>query len=126
MTPTLKVNDAKTPSQAIVEDANRTYTVTDDRGRTIEFRRLGMSGHRRLLKAISNESANKQQLFSMYLMAAAVVSIDGDAISFPANEIQADALIDRLGDDGYAALLAAIPSTLGVQTPEGLREAAGE
>lgn len=122
---TLKVNTS-TPSERIVEEANRTYSVTDTKGTAIEFRRLGMSGHRRLLKAISNESANKQQLFSMYLMAASVVSIDGDAVTFPSNEIQLDALVDRLGDDGFAALIQAIPANLGAQTVEGLREVAGE
>ena len=123
---TLKVNDVKTPSQAIVEDANRTYTVTDAAGRVVEFKRLGMSGHRRLLKAISNESANKLQLFAMYVTAAAVVSINGDPITFPTNELQLDALIDRLGDDGYVALQRGVTENFGVQTAEGLGEAAGE
>jgi hypothetical protein len=122
---TLKIN-ASTPSARIVEEANRTYLEADAKGRVIEFHRLGISGHRRLLKAISNESANKQQLFSLYLMAASVVSIDGDAITFPINELQLDALVDRLGDDGFAALMQAIPAKLGLQTEEGLREAAGE
>lgn len=126
MATTLKMNDVKTPSQAIVEDANRTYTVTDATGRVIEFKRLGMSGHRRLLKAISNDSANKLQLFAMYVTAAAVVSINGDPVSFPTNELQLDALIDRLGDDGYTALVKAVQDNFGAQTSEGLSEAAGE
>lgn len=127
MAPTLKVNNTSTtPSQAIIDEANRVYTVTDARGRVIEFRRLGTSGNRRLLKAISDESANKSLLFGLYATAAAVIAIDGDAITFPISELQADALVDRLGDEGLAALMEAIPTTLGVQTPEGLREAAGE
>jgi len=126
MSATLKVNDVKTPSQAIVEDANRTYTVNDARGRAIEFCRPDTSRQRRLLKAISNDSANKQQLFGMYVVAVSVVSIDGDIISFPANELQVDALVDRIGDAGFAALTVEMPKKFGVQTEEGLREAAGE
>lgn len=116
MAPTLKVHNTQTPSQQIVEDANKVYEVTDARGRVIFFRRLRLSDQRRVLKAISNDSANKQQLFGMYLMAASVVSIDGDVITFPANEIQADALVDRLGDDGYAALNKGAEEQLGVTT----------
>jgi len=121
----LTVN-ASTPSERIVEEANRTYSVNDARGRAIEFCRPDTSRQRRLLKAISNDSANKQQLFGMYLVAVSVVSIDGDAVSFPTNELQVDALVDRIGDEGFAALTRAIPAELGLQTQEGLREAAGE
>ncbi|MBM7045444.1 hypothetical protein [Rhizobium lusitanum] len=126
--PSIKVNKVAEPteSQRIVEEGNKHYSTTDALGREIVFRRLTGSDQRRMLKAISNESANKEKLLGMYMLAACVVSIDGDPISLPKTELQADFLVDRLETHGFEALGAAVKKEFGVTTEEDLRDDAGE
>lgn len=123
---TMNADAMKTPSQEIIDEANRVYSVTDARGRVIAFRRLKMSDQRRILKSISNEAASKEKYLGMIMVAACVTSIDGDEIRFPASELQFDALIDRLETEGFKALGGAMQQEFGIQTEEALRNEAGE
>jgi hypothetical protein len=112
---TLKVNkSAPTPSEEVVGDANRIVRVTDARGRSIGIRKLNMSVRRRVLKALSDEMARKQQYLGLVMLAACVADIDGDDIYLPSTEAQFDALIDRLEDDGFEAVGLGISEHFGV------------
>lgn len=118
MTAKLKVHQTSTPSEQIIAEANKTYSVTDELGRVITFRKLKMSDQRRVLKAISNETAQKEQLFGLIMLAACVTSIDGDEIRFPTSELQFDALIDRLENEGFTALGKAMQEEFGISSDE--------
>lgn len=100
----IQVGAAKTPSQAIIDDANLIVYETDKRGRQIGVRRITSSIRRRVIKALSAESGEKPRYFQMCVLAAAVVSIDGEDVRMPTTEMQFDALIDRLDDDGEVAV----------------------
>ncbi len=126
MAPTLTVHApaTQTPSEAIIAAANRIYSVTDSRGREITFRKLGASEQRRLLKAVSDETANKERLFGLYMLAACVTSIDGDEIRFPASELQLDALVDRLDTEGLNAVGRAVQDAFGIGDEAEVRDEA--
>lgn len=119
---TLTINEtAPSPSEQIVADANRIVKTTDARGRTLGVRKLNMAIRRRILKALSDEMSRKQQYLGLVMVAACVVEIDGDAISLPSTELQFDALIDRLDDDGFEAVGAALVEHFGASaSPEGV------
>lgn len=116
--PTVTVGEAAlTPTQAIVQDANRIVHVTDSRGRNIGVRRMNMSVRRRTLKAISTEQQDKSGYLDMAMMAACVVSIDGQPVDPLAGaghkrpdqvEADIDGLIDRLDTPGFRAVGKAI------------------
>lgn len=96
-----------TPSQQVIADANGIVRVKDALGRTIGVRKMSMSVRRRTLKAILPQSTENGRYVALVMMAACVVDIDGeivDPLRGGGNEIVLDALIDRLDDDGFAAI----------------------
>jgi len=95
---------AKTPSQEIIEDANRIVRVVDVLGRKIGVRKVNMSMRRRIFKALSAASGDKAAYVNLCVVASAVCEIDGEEIRFPSTEMQFDALIDRIGDEGEVAV----------------------
>ena len=77
-----------------------------------------MSVRRRVLKVLSDESAGKQKYLGLVMVAASVVEIDGDPVSLPTTELQFDALIDRLDDDGFNAIGAGLQKHFGIGVTE--------
>jgi hypothetical protein len=110
----LTVRQAPTPSEEIVQDANRIAVVHDARGRAIGVKKPNMSIRRRVYKALSDESAKKQQYLGLVMVAACVVEIDGDPVSPPTTELQFDALLDRLEEEGFEAAGMALQKEFGI------------
>ena len=98
-----EIADVVTPTQAVILDANRVEYVVDALGRKLGFKRISAPTRRRVFKALSAASAEKIYLISMALTACSCVSIDGVPVPFPTTELQVDALIDRLEDEGIDA-----------------------
>jgi hypothetical protein len=113
---TVTLTSDKTPSQQIVDDGNEIKFVTDAKGRSIGVRKIKMSIRRRVLKTLTAASAGKGSYLGLCMMAASVDSIDGEKVAFPSTELQFDALIDRIDDEG----LEAISSTM-VDDEEGFK-----
>lgn len=123
---TVTINEtAPSPSEQIVADANRIVRATDTRGRTFGIRKPGMSVKRRVFKTLSDEMARKQRYLGMVMLASSVVEIDGEPISLPTSELQFDALIDRIDDEGFVAIGDAITEHYGTTT-EGVVDEAKE
>lgn len=76
----------------------------DETGRRIKVRRMGPLQRLRLFKAIGPELSQNDRYLGYAVLAASVVEIDGQPVPFPATELQIEALIDRLGDHGFAAV----------------------
>jgi hypothetical protein len=95
---------APTPTQQIVQDANRIEYCTDSLGRTLGVTRINSKLRRRVLKAISAEQGEKSQYLFMAMISCACVSIDGVPVPFPTTELQIDALSDRLEQEGMDAI----------------------
>ena len=104
MTTVTVKDEAATPSQQIIEDANRVVTVSDAKGRTFEIKRLDMAAEIRIVKALSPENAEKNRYIALVNLAACVVSINGERISPCRTELQFDALLERMGSDGFTAV----------------------
>lgn len=96
---------APTPTQQVVNDANRIAYGVDELGRTLGVIRLSGKLRRRVLQAMSIENGQKPDLFMQAMIACSCVSINGDPVVFPTNEILLNALMDRLDDEGSKAIL---------------------
>lgn len=120
----LTITKAPTPSEQVVEEANRIYHVIDAKGRDIGVRKMSMNVRRRVLKTISGEMAGKPQYLGMVMVAACVAEIDGETVHLPTTELQFDALIDKLDDAGFQAIGATIQEHFGIAAD--VAAAAGE
>ena len=93
-----------TPSQSIVREAIKTFTAVDKRGRRLVVRRLTALDTLRLFKAAGPVLAQNEPWLSMAGLVFSVMEIDGVPVPAPATEPQIESLIDRLGEDGLAAI----------------------
>jgi hypothetical protein len=93
-----------TPSQAITHEANRAFSTVDAKGRRLSLRRLTALDTLRLFKAAGPILAQNEPWLSMAGLAFSVLEIDGVPVPTPVTEAQIEGLIDRLGDDGLAAI----------------------
>lgn len=93
-----------TPARSIVHQANAARTVTDARGRRIVVRQLTALDTLRLFKVAGPVLAQNEPWLSMAGLAFAVLEIDSVPMPPPATEAQIESMIDRLGEDGIAAI----------------------
>jgi hypothetical protein len=92
------------PSQVIISEATRATTTVDSKGRRLTLRRLTALDTLRLFKAAGPVLAQNEPWLSMAGMAFGILEIDGVPVPTPATEAQIEGLIDRLGDEGLAAI----------------------
>jgi hypothetical protein len=100
-----------TPSQVIVREAVKTVATIDGKGRRLVLRRLTALDTLRLFKAAGPVLAQNEPWLSLAGLAFSLLEIDGVPVPTPTTEPQIESLIDRLGDEG----LAAIADTIKVQ-----------
>jgi hypothetical protein len=93
-----------TPSQSIIRSAIKSFTAVDKTGRRLMVRRLTALDTLRLFKAAGPILAQNEPWLSMAGLAFAILELDGVPIPPPTTETQIESLIDRLGDDGLAAI----------------------
>jgi hypothetical protein len=96
------------PSQTIVRESVKTFAVVDGKGRRLTLRRLTALDTLRLFKAAGPVLAQNEPWLSMAGLAFSVLEIDGIPVPPPATEPQIENLIDRLGDEGLAAVANAV------------------
>ena len=93
-----------TPSQIIVNEATRAIPAVDKKGRRISLRRLTALDTLRLFKAAGPVLAQNEPWLAVAGLAFSVMEIDGVPVPAPASEAQIEGLVDRLGDEGLAAI----------------------
>lgn len=98
------------PSRSIVNEATRTFTAIDDQGRRLLLRRLTALDTLRLFKAAGPVLAQNEPWLSMAALGFSVLEINDVPVPPPATENQIETLIDRLGDEGLAAIAEALKS----------------
>jgi hypothetical protein len=81
-------------------------SVTDAGGRKIGLRKLTVVDQVKILRAIGPRQAENQPYVQVVEVACMAADIDGVPIPFPTNEVQIDAVLTRLGDDGVNSLMA--------------------
>jgi hypothetical protein len=95
---------APTPTARVVPAAPL-HTVTDANGRQINWSPLSVLQQARLMRAVGSENSNNQAFMGVALLAATVIDIDGVPCPKAQTLAQVDAAIERLGDEGYDALV---------------------
>jgi hypothetical protein len=105
-----------TPSSRLIAAAQSAPTVTDTSGRRLALRRLTALDKLRLFKAAGPALAQNQLWLGMAVLAASVSMIDDVPVPAPANEAQIEAMVSRLGDEGIAAVAAALAETPASET----------
>jgi hypothetical protein len=105
-----------TPSQTIIREAAGVLTTVDSKGRRLTLRRLTALDTLRLFKAAGPLLAQNEAWLSMAGLAFSILDIDGIPVPTPSTEPQIENLIERLGDEGLAAIADAIK--LGQESPD--------
>lgn len=95
------INDK--PVAAEAAKANAETIVTDARGRRITIGEPDFLAQFRLTEAVGSSASNEQYM-NMVRPLLYVKEIDGDHIFSPSTKPQVEALIQRLGAEGYSAL----------------------
>jgi hypothetical protein len=113
-----------TPSGTILAAAAATETVVDGDGRRLTIRRLSALDRLRLFKAAGPLLAQNHPWLGMAYIAFAVAAIDDVPVPPPANEMQIEAMVGRLGDAGIAAVAQILQQT-SEPSAAGLLENAG-
>ena len=111
-----KAPAADTPSQAIVKAASFPQTVTDAQGRALGVRKLGALDRLKMFEVVGPDNARNEAYLGYAALAFHVTSIDGEAVGRPANRMQLEALVQRLGDDGLEAVGSALQSAMAQET----------
>jgi hypothetical protein len=83
-------------------------TVTDSDGRRLDVRTLNALDKLRLFKAAGPALSRNEPWLGMALLACSVSAIDGVPVPMPADERGIEALVQRLGDSGLAAVASAL------------------
>lgn len=73
--------------------------VTDNDGRKIQLRRVGVLETMRLFKALGSELSENRSYVNLAIVAASVDGIDDVPIPFPVNVAGVEAIISRIGDE---------------------------
>jgi hypothetical protein len=92
------------PAQVIIGESDKPLAAVDSKGRRLLFRRLTALDTLRLLKAAGPVLSQNEPWLSMAGLGFSVREIDGVPVPTPTTEAQIEGLIDRLGDEGLAAV----------------------
>jgi hypothetical protein len=83
----------------------RHASVVDSRGRTIKVKRLSALDRIRLFKAMGAVHAENRMAAAYASAAAACTDIDGLPVPYPTSDIQLDAIVGRLDEEGLEAVV---------------------
>lgn len=116
-----KVTLRETPSEQIVREAKKETVVTDARGRRIRLARPSVLAQYRIIQVLGGEAASNGTYVQMVLPLLFVAAIDDDPVFFPAKPVEIDALIQRLDEDGIAAVMKGVSENFAKAEPEAER-----
>jgi LDH2 family malate/lactate/ureidoglycolate dehydrogenase len=106
-----------TPAEQAVAKAAAEHVITDGKGRSIKLKRPGVLAQFRLIEALGDTSKNEVYM-NMVLPLIFVVEIDGDAVFQPNTKREVEALIQRLDEEGVAAVVSGVQEHFGASNPE--------
>lgn len=90
-------------AQASAVDAPKDITVTDARGRVIGIKKPPFLAQFRLTEGLGQAASNDAYM-NMIAPVLYVASINGDPVATPTTKLQVEAILQRLDEDGYAAV----------------------
>lgn len=122
--PKIAIGDkASLPSEDLVRQATKEETVTDEKGRRITLRKPGVLAQFRIVEAVGPELAANQTYMQMVNPLIYLSEIDGDPVFLPANKREVDVLIQRLDEEGLAAVFAWYMANIVVPTQDAVKAA---
>jgi hypothetical protein len=92
------------PSAEMVRKALQEQVITDERGRQLTVRRPGVLAQFRLVEAVGPEAASNQTYMQMINPLLYLGKIDGEDVLPPMSKREVEVLIQRLDEEGLAAL----------------------
>lgn len=105
----------KSPTEQLVAAAQNTFEVKDTRGRTITLKKPGVLAQFRLVEALG-DSAQNTVYMGMTFPLLYVSAIDGSPLNPLTNKLQVEALIQRLDEEGIAAVVEGVAENFGKKT----------
>lgn len=117
-----KVTLRETPSEQLIKQASAEVTVTDAKGRVITLKKPGVLAQYRLIEILA-DSAKNEVYMGMVLPLIYVSAMDGDAVMQPSCKREVEALIQRLDEEGIAAVMEGVQVNFGRADADGDKEA---
>ena len=106
------------PAAQVIAQANAAFVVTDARGREITLKKAGVLAQFRLIEALGDTAKNEVYV-RMAMPLLFVADIDGDPVLPMTRKAEVEALIQRLDDEGIAAVHEGVQAHFGQRnTPE--------
>ena len=99
-------------TQQVMAKASEEHLVEDARKRIITLKRPGVLAQYRLVEMVG-ESAKNEVYMGMVLPLIFVAAIDNEPVRMPVNRREIDALIERLEEDGIAAVMKGVQEHFG-------------
>lgn len=96
------------PSQSIMTEANKTFSIVDSKDRRFVVRHLTALDSLRLFKAAGPVLAQNEPWLSMAGLVFAVLEFDGIPVPPPVNESQIENLIEKFEESGLSAIALAL------------------
>jgi hypothetical protein len=98
----------QTPTQALLLAADPVLSATDAQGRVLTLRRLGALDKLRLFETAGADLSRNDRWLGMAVLACSITAMDAVPYPVPSSKAAIEAMIQRLGDDGIAAVAAAL------------------
>lgn len=111
-----KVTINPTPTDEVIAKAKAEVIITDDKGRSIKLKKPGVLAQYRLIEVLG-DSAKNEVYMGMVMPLIFVAEIDGEAVFSPAKKSEVEALIQRLDEEGIAAVMAGVQENFGKSDP---------
>jgi hypothetical protein len=115
--PKVTINPESTPSAQLMAQAAAEVEVIDARARIIKLKKPGVLAQYRMIELVG-DSAKNEVYMAMVMPLIFVTAIDGDPVYQPAKKSELEALIQRLDEDGIAAVMAGVQENFGKSDPE--------
>jgi hypothetical protein len=111
-----------TPSQDLVRAAAREFNVSDKRGRILTIRKPPFLAQFQFVDMLGDASASNRVYFFMVSDVLFLAAIDGAPMVLPTSKLQLEAILQRLDEDGCAALREGVVKHFGQSDPEAQKE----
>ncbi|MEJ7685624.1 MAG: hypothetical protein WKG52_00740 [Variovorax sp.] len=106
------------PSTQVVRAANFEASVVAPDGRKITLKRPGVLAQFKVVEMLGGAAAANSVFMGMVFPILYVVAIDGEPVTRGTTRLEFDALIQRLDEDGVAAVMNGVNEHFGTPDPE--------
>lgn len=117
MGPQVKLVESLSATEHLIAQANESVVVTDSKGRRITLKEPGVLQEFKFVELVGGEAAMNPVWMNMTMPLIYVAGIDDSPVFSPVKRIEIDALIERLGRDGIAAVSKGVAEKWGKKDP---------